>query len=258
MGILNEILTTAALLIVLPILFWFISSYINTVKSKMDDEKKNSFELSINKFKNAIIIILGLLCLLGFIDIYNEITVAENSYIHLLGVFKYAKINKGYINTMYVFSVCQLILTFEVLLCLLIKSNKKKIIMIICCMIVFALSIGIKLKEVYIFYKEAEKYNYINDYDIKADFERDGKISESGALKAIKNEFEFDYINNIVSEEANIEEIEDETIKYSCDYENFWIISFDYMKNFEITRNVCALVDFETGQVSFLTISENN
>lgn len=257
MSLINEILTTIALLIVVPILFMFIKSNIDSYKKKLSEEKRNSLEQEINKYKNIFIVALGVLALSIMVDIYNELSVAENSYIHLLGVLKYAKVNKGYINTMFVFSISEFILVVEIMLLLIMNTNKKRIIVLICLVLIYCLILGVKLYDCYIFYNESKKYEYINDFDIKKDIEENNEVSEAGALKAIKNEFEYDYINNVITEKANLDEIKDETIKYSTNYENFWIVSFDYMKNYEITRNVCALVDMASGEVSFLTYPDD-
>ena len=256
MGLLNEILTTIALLIVFLILFLFMRSNLKNIKEKLSEEKKNSVAIELNKWNNIFIVALAILCFSIIIDIYNELSVAENTYIHLLGVFKYAKISKGYINTMFVFSISELFIVLEIILLLLLNSNKKRIVAVLICILLYSGVVGIKLKDCYTVYRDGQKYTYINDFDVKKDIEENKEVSEEGALKAIRDEFEFDYISNVITEKANLENIKDETIKNSCNYEDFWIVSFDYMKNYEITKGVCALVDLKSGQVSFLTYPE--
>ena len=72
-------------------------------------------------------------------------------------------------------------------------------------------------------------------------------------MKIVKDEFKCDYIANVTAELVNIDDIEDATIKYSCDFEDFWIITFDYMKNYEIKEKVCVFVNLYTGEMAYLT-----
>ena len=57
----------------------------------------------------------------------------------------------------------------------------------------------------------------------------------------------------LIAELIKLDDVEDTVIKYSCDFEEFWIINFDYMKNFEIYENVCVYIDIKTGEMSYIT-----
>ena len=266
MNLLNEIITVILLLIVINIIFFMISNSINRKLNKIDKDSKNEkkgdnndyskrsdLETRLNKIKNVFILIFGIVGFATLLDLYNIIIENTNSYIHILGIINFAKVNSAYLNSMFIYSIGQLVLYINVLLLLLIRGSRKRIIITIACILIYILGCCYRLYSPYVFYKEAKQYEYLNNYDLIADFEEDDQVSEEGALKILKDEFKCDYIGNVTAELVNIENIEDITIKYSCDFEEFWIVTFDYMTNFEIKEDVCAFVDLYTGQVSYLT-----
>ena len=249
MNLINEICTVVLLIIVIHIIFIWIENII-------DKNKKNNTTDDINKIdkvKNVLVLILGLLIFSSLIDIYNVLMKDTNSYIHVLGIFSFAKINIGYINVMFIFEIGQFLIYSEIIMLLILKSNKIRIVITIIFILVYLALSMYKLYNPYIFYKNAEVYDNLESFDIKSDFKEDNKLSEIGAIKIIKEEFKFDYIRNVKAEIVKLDEVEDNIIKYSCEFEEFWIVTFDYMKNFEIYENVCVYIDIKTGEMSYIT-----
>ena len=249
MSLINEICTVVLLIIVIHIIFIWIENII-------DKNKKNNTTDDINKIdkvKNVLVLILGLLIFSSLIDIYNVLMKDTNSYIHVLGIFSFAKINIGYINVMFIFEIGQFLIYSEIIMLLILKSNKIRIVITIIFILVYLALSMYKLYNPYIFYKNAEVYDNLESFDIKSDFKEDNKLSEIGAIKIIKEEFKFDYIRNVKAEIVKLDEVEDNIIKYSCEFDEFWIVTFDYMKNFEIYENVCIFVDATTGETSYIT-----
>ena len=249
MNLINEICTVVLLIIVIHIIFIWIENII-------DKNKKNNTTDDINKIdkvKNVLVLILGLLIFSSLIDIYNVLMKDTNSYIHVLGIFSFAKINIGYINVMFIFEIGQFLIYSEIIMLLILKSNKIRIVITIIFILVYLALSMYKLYNPYIFYKNAEVYDNLESFDIKSDFKEDNKLSEIGAIKIIKEEFKFDYIRNVKTEIVKLDEVEDNIIKYSCEFDEFWIVTFDYMKNFEIYENVCIFVDATTGETSYIT-----
>lgn len=249
MNLINEICTVVLLIIVIHIIFIWIENII-------DKNKKNNTTDDINKIdkiKNVLVLILGLLIFSSLIDIYNVLMKDTNSYIHVLGIFSFAKINIGYINVMFIFEIGQFLIYSEIIMLLILKSRKIRIFITIIFILVYLSLAMYKLYNQYIFYKNAEVYDNLESFDIKSDFKEDNKLSEIGAIKIIKEEFKFDYIRNVKAEIVKLDEVEDTIIKYSCEFEEFWIVTFDYMKNFEIYENICVFVDAATGETSYIT-----
>ncbi len=251
MNLINEIITVSILIIIIYIMFYIISDFIRKKLNK--SSKENIDKSKIKNIKNICILIIGIVAFATIIDIYNIIVKNENAYVHFLGFFKFAKVNLGYMNSSFVFSVGQLLIYLEIISLLLIKSNKKKLIIAIVFVLIYLGMCAYRLYEPYIFIKEAKQYEYLNNYDVIEDFREDDKVSKDGALKIVKDKFKCDYIANVTAELVNIDDIEDTTIKYSCDFEDFWIITFDYMKNYEIKEKVCVFVNLYTGEMAYLT-----
>lgn len=250
MNLVNEIITVSLLLIVINIIFWMIS---NNISKKVKEKDNKDLESKINKIKNIFILIFGILVFATLLDLYNIIIKNTNSYVHVLGIFKFAKINTGYLNTVFIFVVGQLILYLDIVVLLLLRKFKKRTIVTAIFVLLYIFICAYGLYTPYMFYKNAKQYEYLNNYDIIEDFKEDDQISKDGALKILKDEFKCDYIANVEAELVKLDELDDITIKYSCDFEEFWIVTFDYMINYEIKENVCAFVDLYTGQVSYLT-----
>lgn len=258
MNLINEIITVSLLLIVFNIMFYIVSDFLNkkinkNCKEKLEVNNKSEIENKIKTVKNIFILVIGIITFATIIDVYNIIIKNENAYVHVLGFFKFAKINLGTLNASFIFSVGQFIIYLHIILLLLIKSNRKKIIMTTIFVLIYLGLCAYRLYEPFMFIQKAKQYEYLNSYDIISDFKEDDKISEKGALKILKDEFKCDYIANVTAELVNKDEIDDATIKYSNELEDFWIITFDYMRNYEIKEKVCAFVDLYTGEVSYLT-----
>ena len=257
MNLINEVVTVCLLLIVINIISFIISDFLNkkTIKNTKEniEDSKESKDIKIKNIKNICILLVGMVAFATIIDIYNIIIKNENAYIHVFGFFKFAKINLGFMTSSFIFSIGQFIIYIEIILLLLVKSNKKKVILTVICILIYLGLCIYKLYSPYMFMKKAQQYEYLDNYDIIADFKEDDKISEKGALKIVKDEFKCDYIANVTAELVNKDDIEDPTIKYSNELEDFWIITFDYMNNYEIKENICVFVDLYTGEVSYLT-----
>lgn len=243
MNLINEICTVVILMIVIHIIFIWIENKI--YKNYMLDK--------INKVKNMLVLVIGILLFSNLLDIYNVLIKDTNSYIHILGIFSFAKINTGYINVMFIFEIGQFAIYLEIIMLLILKSKKIKIISTSFLIILYLSLCIYKLYNPYMFYKSAEIHEDIEKFDLRADFKEDNKVSKTGAIKIIKEQYKFDYIRNVKAELVKLDEVEDTVIKYSCDFEEFWIVNFDYMKNFEIYENVCVYIDAKTGELSYIT-----
>ena len=253
MNLINEIATVFLLLIVINIMFVIIKNNIDRKIEKYDEENKSIFVEKINKIKNIFILILGIISFATLIDIYNIMIKDTNSYIHMFGIINFAKINIMQLNSMFIFAAGQFCIYLEILLLMLMNKKIVKNIITVVIMFIYAGLCIYRLYEPYTFYINSKKYEYINHIDIIKDFEEDNEISKDGAIKVIKEQFKVDYINNVRIELVSIDEIEDTNIKYSCDFEKFWIITFDYMRNNEIKEKACVYVDLYTGELAYLT-----
>ena len=243
MNLINEICTVVILIIVIHIIFIWIE---NKIYKDIALEK-------INKIKNILVLVIGILLFSNLLDIYNILIKDTNAYIHILGIFSFAKINTGYISVMFIFEIGQFAIYLEIIMLLILKSKKTKIISTIFLILLYSFLCIYKLYNPYMFYRSAEIYDNIYKFDLKADFRDDNKVSKEGAIKIIKEQYKFDYIKDVKAELIKLDDVEDTVIKYSCDFEEFWIINFDYMKNFEIYENVCVYIDIKTGEMSYIT-----
>lgn len=254
MNLINEIITVTLLLVVINIMFIIIKNNVEKKVEKIEDEEKKSKTIEkINKIKNILILVLGIVCFATLIDIYNILIKDTNSYIHMFGIVVFAKINVVHLNSMFIFAVGQFCLYLEMLLLLITNKKMIKSIVTTVMVITYIALCVYRLYEPYNFYKNSKKYEYINEINITKDFEEDNEISKEGAIKIVKEQFEVEYINNVNAELVDINEIEDTNIKYSCEFEKFWIITFDYMRNYEIKENACVYVDLYTGKLAYLT-----
>ncbi len=255
MRLINEIVTIILFLIISDVCFFIVSNKLNKSieeKNKSSEEKrKENGEKEENIIKNiklVFIVLFSIISLISALDLYNIIIKNINWNIHVLGIIKYSKVSLEILNTSFVFSLGQLLIYLNILTLLIFKSKKSKIILLILFILIYIICLVFRLYNVYDFYKSSKQYDYLKNYDIIADFKEDNEISDKGALKILQEELKFDYAKDVKFELTSYDEIKDNKIKYACDFENFWVVKFSLMRNYEIYENITGVVDLNTGE----------